>query len=343
MPKNKLWIIIAVLLIAIAGLVYWLSPNQQQQSTNAQNQNIQFDAQGNPIHTDSANSNSSNPFASKSQQDIEINCQMDIDAGNNLVVNELTRNCYEFFITQIGEKELDQIRKDFETYIQSGYKDPAASQIVDLWKRYLDYRDKMGDIPKPNFSDEDPRYYRTIFDSTQNLRKQFFSNHEIEGLFGNEDTYHRYTLDRLDVMANKNLSEEEKAKKLKDLFNDLPEDWKANLEQINKVEDLRKLTAEIKARGGSAEEIRQMRLELVGPEATQRLENLDVQRSDWKNRVNSYLTERDQIMKSGMSDSAKEKSVQQLRNQHFAKKEEQLRIQTFETVHDRGGEQPFAD
>ena len=145
------------------------------------------------------------------------------------------------------------------------------------------------------------------------------------------------------VLADKNLSEAEKAQKLKELFQQLPEDWQENLEQLNKLEDLRKLTADIKARGGSAAEIRQMRLNLVGPEATQRLEQLDGQRSQWKSRVEEYLNARDQIIQSGMNDQAKQQAVKQLRGQHFQNPQEQLRLETFEQVHDQGGKLPFAD
>ena len=144
-------------------------------------------------------------------------------------------------------------------------------------------------------------------------------------------------------MNNKNLSATEKAEKLKQLFNQLPEDWKENLQQISQLEDLRKLTSEIKARGDSAEELHQMRTNLVGAEATQRLETLDVQRSDWKNKVNQYLAERDTIMNSSMSDTAKQSAVAQLKAQQFNNQQDQIRLQTFETVHDEGGKLPFAD
>lgn len=208
----------------------------------------------------------------------------------------------------------------------------------------MQYRQSLGEITPPaGLDQEDPAYYRSIYTSTQNLRKRFFSNYEIEGLFGTEDTYHEYTLDRMAVLADKNLSEAEKAQKLKELFQQLPEDWQENLEQLNKLEDLRKLTADIKARGGSTEEIRQMRLNLVGPEATQRLEQLDGQRSQWKSRVEEYLNARDQIMQSGMNDQAKQQTVKQLRGQHFQNPQEQLRLETFEQVHDQGGKLPFAD
>jgi len=177
----------------------------------------------------------------------------------------------------------------------------------------------------------------------KNLRQQFFSAYEIEGLFGTENIYHQYTLDRMDILDDKNLSESEKAQKLKELFKQLPQDWQDNLEQLNKLEDLRKLTADIQARGGSSDEIRQMRLNLVGPEATQRLERLDTERDDWKSRVNQYLSARDHIKTGGMSEAAKDQAIQQLRQQYFNNAQEQLRVETFETVHDQGGKLPFAN
>ncbi|WP_180170702.1 lipase secretion chaperone [Acinetobacter sp. YH12027] len=342
MQKNKLWLIIALVVIAVAVFIFWLAPKASQNDPSDQSiqqQNTPL-AQG---ESATAQATSGSSLLSPSQQDTEVNCQISMDGSNRLIVNEQTRNCFEYFITQYGEKSIDQIKKDFKAYIAQGHKEPALSQIYDLWDRYMKYREQLGNLQPPSDDKESPQYYRSIYSSTQNLRKQFFSDYEIEGLFGKENTYHEYTLNRMEVVNDKKLSESEKAKKLKALFDELPEDWKENLEQINKLEDLRKLTADIKARGGSSEEIHQMRLNLVGPEATQRLENLDSQRSSWKSSVNQYLTERDSIVKSNMSDSAKQQAVQQLRNQHFKSKEDQLRVSTFESVHDQGGKLPFAE
>lgn len=342
MQKYKLWIILALIIVAIGALLFWLAPSQSSAEKTRSAQTV--DPQGNSLTENTpANLAQGGAFMSKSQQDTEVNCQLRLDGANRLIVNEQTRNCFEYFITQYGEKDIKQIKNDFKAYIQQTYKEPALAQILDLWNRYIDYREKLGDLQAPSINKEDPKYYQSIFANMKNLRKQLFSDYEIEGLFGTEDTYHEYTLSRMMVMDDKSLSEAQKAQKLKDLFNQLPEDWKENLEQLNKLEDLRKLTADIKARGGSAEEIHQMRMNLVGPEATQRLESLDGQRRDWKNKVDGYLKERDNIMKSGMSEDAKQKAVQQLRTQHFNKPEEQLRVGTFESVHDQGGKLPYGE
>lgn len=341
MQKYKLWILLAVVLIGVFSLVLWLRPT----ATNAEHEQQQNQITTTPhSSTQSSAAKDASGFASLSQQDTEINCQMQLDQSNRLIVNEQTRNCFEYFITQYGEKSVEQIKKDFNSYINSMHKEPALSQILDLWQRYLEYRESLGQLSPPStINQDDPAYYREIYNSTQNLRKKSFSDYEIEGLFGAENTYHEYTLDRMAVLADKKLSEAQKAQKLKDLFEQLPEDWQENLEQINKLDDLRQLTADIKSRNGSVEEIRQMRLNLVGPEATQRLETLDGNRLQWKNKVTTYLSERDSIVKSNMSDSAKQQAIQTLRNQHFTAPEEKIRIETFEQVHDQGGKLPFAD
>ncbi|WP_336952277.1 lipase secretion chaperone [Acinetobacter sp. AS167] len=342
LSKKMIGIIIGSLLIILLAVIFWLKPNTESTETTSTSEKALQQQTGPLTSTQLAASEAQN-FASKSQQDTQINCQIRADASNRLIVNEQTKDCFEYFITQYGEKTIEQIKADFLSYTKISYKEPVLSQLNNLWTRYIDYRSKLGDLPAPTADKESAKYYQQILVNTQNLRKKFFSNYEIQGLFGTQDTYDQYTVDRLEIMDNQKLSTAEKAQKLKELFEQLPEDWKENLKQLNQLEDLRKLTAEIKARGGSAEELRQMRTNLVGPEATQRLETLDVQRSDWKGKVNQYLAERDNILKSNLSDSAKQRAVEQLKAQQFANQQEQLRLQTFETVHDQGGKLPFAN
>lgn len=226
MQKKKLWLIFAVIIVVILGFLIWLAPNatvsskQGPISSSAQNTTGLL-----PTASDLPNA-SGLPFVSNSQQDTEVNCQLVLDQSNRLVVNEQTRNCFEYFITQYGEKNIDQIKQDFKAYIQQGYQEPALKQILDLWTRYLDYRVQLGSLKEPSLNKEDPEYYRKIFASMKSLRSQFFSDYEVDGLFGAENTYHEYTLDRMSIMADQSLTEVQKAQKLKELFAQLPEDWK---------------------------------------------------------------------------------------------------------------------
>ncbi|MEF9956605.1 MAG: lipase secretion chaperone [Acinetobacter sp.] len=343
--QKKLTIIVSLLLITtfLLGLWYWLSPKNQSPMQPNTLSNSAFQGAGSQAANNPISQKTALIPNSTSQMDTQVNCQLSLDGSQGLIVNEQVKNCFEYFITQYGEKNIQQIKADFLSYIQSGYKDPALSQITDLWNRYLDYRENLADLQQPSAEPDTASYYQGVFDNTQNLRKKYFSDYEIEGLFGPENTYHKYTLDRMRILENKKLSETEKAKKLSALFDKLPVDWKENLQQISTLDNLRKLSHDLKARNATPEEMHQMRMNLVGAEATQRLENLDTQRDVWKNRVTDYLGERDQIQKSGMSDTAKQQAIKSLQAQQFNNPQDMARLQTFETIHDQGGKLPFND
>ncbi|MDQ9834344.1 lipase secretion chaperone [Acinetobacter soli] len=340
--KIYIWTGVLGLVVLVTLLVMWLRPA----ASSAQRSDVtatQLSA-ASAVHPSAQNAaNTTMPFSSTSQRDTEINCQLKRDGSNRLVVNEQTRNCFEYFLTQYGEKSIAQIDQDFKAYLAASLTEPALSQTTDLWQRYLKYREALGTLPEPAGPKNELAYFQSVFASRMALRQRFFSAPEIEGLFGSEDLYNQYTLNRMRILNNNALSDVEKAKQLRALFDQLPTDWKANLEQLSTLDDLRQLTASIKRKGGSAQELHDMRTQLVGPEATTRLENLDTQRTAWKATVTQYLDARQSILDSSMSDSAKQKAIESLRNSTFSRQQDQVRIQTFETAKDRGQRLPLTE
>lgn len=335
--QKKIGFSIIFIFFMIILLIFWLKPQTLDHKNMISKAEASHDTLANKNSGANAKSPQINPFMSSSQQDTQVNCQIRIDHSNHLIVNEQTKDCFEYFITQYGEKDIEAIQASFLAYTKASYTEPVLSQLIELWSRYLDYRQALATLKPPNVSQDSANYYQMILNSVSNLRKQFFSEYEIQGLFGTSDQYDQYTINRMKILDDQRLSEIEKAQKLKALFDQLPEDWKENLKELSKLEDLRKLSSDIKARGGSAQELHQMRVNLVGQAATQRLENLDVQRADWDSRINHYLNARDSILESGMSDVAQQQAITQLKNNQFKNQQEQLRLQTFETTHDQGG------
>ena len=327
---------------SLALVIYWLQPaaqNTTQQATT-QTTGTQYDALTQKVSHPTVATKQN--FSSASQADTEINCQLTF-ANQQLVVNENVKNCFEYFISQYGERDISKIKQEFKDYIQQQYDAANSTQILDLWSRYLNYREQLSQISAPQAAPDSLEYLKAIFQTTANLRATVFSPIEIEGLFGQENIYDEYTINRTAILQNKSLNETAKANQLNALLKNLPTDLQQQLEQLNTLENLRQLSADIKARNGSPAEIRQMRLNLVGEAATQRLEQLDKQRVDWKSQVTQYLDQRDEILHSGLSDVAKQQAIQQLKNKQFTTPEQQLRLNTFEQQHDKGGTLPFAD
>lgn len=323
--------------------IYWLYPKAEKSPENltysSENSSIQqirqLDFQKNLVQL-------SHGFQSPSQTDTETNCQLQFNASQNLIINEQTRNCFEYFLSQYGERNITEIRKNFQLYLEHHFQSAQQQQILALWSRYIDYREALSQLQIPETAEESYRYFQATFVAIQDLKQRFFSAIEIEGLFGTEDEYQQYTLDRMQILENNSLDTSTKAKLLQERFEQLPQDWQENIKDLSRLEDLRALTAQIKARNGSPQELRDMRLHLVGEAATQRLEQLDQQRSVWKQQVQSYLEERKTIIDSNMSAFAKTQAIQQLKQQQFKSTQEQQRLQTFETIYDQGGTLPFS-
>ena len=105
------------------------------------------------------------------------------------------------------------------------------------------------------------------------------------------------------------------------------------MKEIAKIQDLEQKTAEWKARNGSAAELRQIRLDLVGIEATERLEAVDQENLQWQRQVDSYLREYHKINSNPQwSAEQKQLMVISLRRQQGFSEEQQLRLPAFEQM-----------
>lgn len=97
MQKHKLWLWLGLITVAVMGIIYWLIPHSPPSPGHAQAATARTSATS-PLAVSSPNSSATLPFLSPSQQDTEINCQLQLDSGNRLMVNEQTRNCFEYFL-----------------------------------------------------------------------------------------------------------------------------------------------------------------------------------------------------------------------------------------------------
>ncbi len=120
--------------MGLIACVYWLKPDSKNTLAQVSETTAQNLSSAQPTNHSSLNADA---YHSKSQQDTEVNCQLKIDSSQHLVVNSQTRDCFEYFITQYGENDLEQIKNHFGQFIQGKYLEPARSQILDLWTRYL--------------------------------------------------------------------------------------------------------------------------------------------------------------------------------------------------------------
>lgn len=273
----------------------------------------------------------------KSLHDTQVDGSLEVDENGNLKITKGVRQTFDYFLSAIGEEDLTTIIARIRAYIRHKLPAKAAAQAEKLLEAYISYREGLGKLPQ---AAGDPTQNLAAIRqqklAVQNLRSQYFDRAVVEAFFGDEDAYDNYTLARLEVMQDKSLSATEKARRTAALLEQLPPDLKESIKTLNQYQELTTLTQDWKTRGGTPQELRAIREEIVGPEAATRLEALDQERAEWDNRMKDFLKERETILKNpALSEQDRQQQVNAIRQQRF-NQQELVRVDALERIHDQG-------
>lgn len=345
--KNIMLVLLIGISLMVIGLIIWLKPNSDQSAVSDTMAQVS-PAAGSPNDSFATNptttaSNSVMPLFQTGLEQLpasltgtEVDGEILIDENKNLYVTRRLRDLFDYFLATVGEESLSTIVQRVKAYIRHRTPEPAQSQAVALFDQYVAYRAALRDVPEAGGKLADQIDLDAIAAqkaAERRLRQQFFDTKTIQAFFGDDDAYDQYTLESLKIANNPQLSNAEKTQKTADLLEKLPEHLRDAMQAAGQYQNLEQQTAEWKARNGSAAELRQIRLNLVGIEATGRLEALDQDNDQWQQRVDAYLQEYNKINNNPQwSVEQKQLMVISLRRQQGFNEAEQLRLPAFEQM-----------
>lgn len=254
-----------------------------------------------------------------------------LDADGNLLISEDIRRIFDYFLAAAGEEPLRASVVRLRAYIVAQLPANAREQALNLLNQYLDYKRELVLLERdlPQLASLDALRQREA--AVQALRARIFDSQTQQAFFAREEAYNQFTLQRLAIVQNSQLDDAGKAAAVDQLRNSLPAEMQDTvLPQLQN--ELRQQTAQLQAAGAKPEQIRQLRQQLVGAEATQRLEVLDQQRQTWKKRIAQYSSAKAAIENNpGMSASDKRAAIAQLAAENFDERE-QLRLEAAEQL-----------
>ena len=254
-----------------------------------------------------------------------------VDASGQLIISEDIRRIFDYFLAAVGEEPLRNSVERLQGYIAKQLQAPARQQALDLLEQYLAYKRELVLLERdlPQFADLQAMRQRES--AVQALRARIFSAETQQAFFAREQAYNQFTLERLAILHDTRLDDAAKAAAVDQLRNNLPPEMHDSvLPQLQN--DLRQQTAKLQAEGANAAQIRQLRQQLVGAEATLRLEALDQKRQTWNQRVSRYLTEKAGIeANQGLGASDKAEAIAQLAEAGFSE-QERLRLEAAEQL-----------
>lgn len=256
-----------------------------------------------------------------SLQGTQVDGMLEVDRNGNLVVSEQLRHLFDYFYTAVGEISFDQASGNIRQHLASQLQQPALAQALELLDDYIEYKTALVELEQSFPVTADIQALRSRADAVQRLRATIFSAQAHQAFFAAEEVFNAFTLERLAIMHDDNIPAADKAAMIEDLRLGLPEEMQDLLvPQIHQV--LTEQTRSLQEDGADPAQIRDLRLSLVGPEATERLESLDAQRQQWQQRLDEFSAERRAIVEqTGLAEADKQRAIEELAAQRFAPNE----------------------
>ncbi len=234
------------------------------------------------------------------------------------------RRLFEYFLSLTGEFAPADIRRLLALHLEADGDAALAADALAAFDRYLGLRRELAALPPVTD-------LRERLETTERLQRDWFGA-DAHAMFGADNAYTRYTLDRLDLLRDRDIDEQARAARLAELDATRPPGERAaeqtSLSGLLAEEQTRQL-AEL---GANAATRHAERSALWGEEAAERLAALDRTREAWDQRLADYAAARARLLgDASLSNEARQRALSDLRERSF-EGAERVRVESLESI-----------
>jgi lipase chaperone LimK len=249
-----------------------------------------------------------------SLQGTDVDGELRVDAQGNLLVSIGVRRVFDYFLSTLGEEDLETIKARIATHLGEHLPATAAQQAWRLLNNYLDYQHALSELP---LQSRDAKGVRNAIKQRQQLRQVWLGAEVADAFFGFEDALDNFTVARMEVMEHPNLSDQEKQHQVMMLEQNLPSPILEAKQRLLAPVDVGKQVAALRESGASEAQVRALREQTFGAEAAARFEQLDRERAQWDARYQDYTERRASILASGLAEQDQQHEIERLQRQLF--------------------------
>ena len=225
------------------------------------------------------------------------------------------RDTLEALLMEAGDaSDPATLKQRLAALVNQHFPAALATRALALAERYVDYRVALGSLRAPQDL-TDPRALRDALEARHKVRLQFFDDAEYDALFAREADLDRYTLARLEIERNTQLSPEQRAQALQAADNELSAERRAERSAATQHMAAAAQTAAFNASNADERTRYAARSAQYGPAAAQAMAQLDREEQHWNQRLDQYSQARAQ--------QGEGPGLQQLRQQLFSPEEQQ--------------------
>jgi lipase chaperone LimK len=258
--------------------------------------------------------------------------RLPLEAGGRLAHTRAVRDFFDYFLSAQSEMSASALDALVRRQIAAQLDGTAANEeALGVWQRYTAYLSALGQLPQPAGIPGSIPGTRPDFDALQlALDQRDALGTRIMGdwskpFFGDQLQRQRSDLARLRITSDPTLTDAEKAARLASLDAALPAQERAARERARQQQASVEAIAQLQKQGASLDAMRAQIAQTLGPEAAERV--VQMQKSDdaWQAKYADYASQRAQIDKLGLSPQEHDAQVAQLRRQFFSNPSDAMR------------------
>lgn len=247
-----------------------------------------------------------------------------VDGQGKLILSDDIKHRFEYFLSLMGEFPQEDVLELVREDIKINLKEPALSEAMALFENYIDYKLTLVELEQQlqapaDYEMNDIELMRAQLDKLRNLRKEHLGDEVSDAFYGFDDVYDDYMLNRIEIINNRQLTEEEKQQQLTGLQEQLPPGLQTMRDETARISNAFEAVEQMKQDGASSEEVFQYNSQQFGQQAAFRLQELESQRTAWRERIDDYLWEKADIETDPqMSAQEKQKAIEALQQNRFS-------------------------
>lgn len=311
---KMLWVVLVLLMMA--ALLYWFdSPIQESLDNGLPKVETarQDDVDIKPLGQNADNGSGSK---TKSEQTDES------ESTKDYVLSAETLALFDQLIDENEERDEQSLLATLQQYLlDAGFSLDSIYRVQDVFSRYIEYKKALSGVKNKSheslFSSE---HMQDKLFAMDNLRRDFFSEEEIQALFGEQSEYDQMALERLRIEQDKGLTPHQKQQLLEDNVAQMPDNMQQAFQpsiDIRKVqrikEDSKGLSREQRLARFSAE---------FGEQAGQRLMVTMEKQDKWNQRVSKLKNQMALVNNNeGLTAQQKLKQINSMKNESFSEQE----------------------
>lgn len=222
------------------------------------------------------------------------------------------RNTLEALLFEAGEaSDPEALKQRLAQLVGKHFPVELATRALALAERYVDYRVALGTLSSPR-DPGDPRALRDAVEARQKIRQQHFQDEEYDALFAQEAELDRYTLTRMEIARNTQLTQQQRDSALRAAESELAPERRAERAAATAHMDAAAQTAAFNAQGVGDVQRHAARSAQFGEQAAHALAQLDREDQQWQSRLDEL---------SQVRTAQGEAAAQALRQQLFTPEE----------------------